>query len=146
MAKETLRTRWKGLFAAKLASKLKVMATSINSMMTELYTSRTNADYKVTVFQTATPANGGTTVLTDAVNDAHLVCSPAATIASHTFTFPSDANSRVGQILRISTSQTITAATFSGSGLTIRTERTGLAAGAGITFEKVAANNWRQVG
>lgn len=139
MAKETLRTRWKGLAFAKMAGKLKAMATSINNMMTELYK-------KVTVIQTATPANGGTTVLTDADSDAHLVCTPAATIASHTFTFPTNANSRTGQVLRISTSATISAVTFSGSGLTISTERTSLAAGAGITFQKVAANTWRQVG
>lgn len=139
MPRETLRTRWKGLAFARMASRLKAMATSINSMMTELY-------YMVTVFQTATPANGGTTVLTDAVNDACLVCTPAATIASHTFTFPTNANSRIGQTVRISTSQTISAVTFSGSGLTISTERTSLAAGAGITFMKVAANTWRQVG
>lgn len=146
MAIQTLRTKWKGLFAFKLSDKLATMATLLNAMFVELYASRTNADYLVTVFQTATPANGGTTVLTDAVNDAHLVCTPAATIASHTFTFPTNANSRVGQTIRISTNQTITAVTFSGSGLTISTERTGLAAGAGITFQKVAANTWRQVG
>ncbi len=139
MPREVLRTRWKGLSFAKLASRLRAFATSINSMTLELY-------YMVTVFQTATPTNGGTTVLTDAVNDAHLVCTPAATIASHTFTFPTNANSRIGQMVRISTSQTISAVTFSGSGLTISTERTSLAAGAGITFQKVASNLWRQVG
>lgn len=139
MAREALRTRWKGLAFAQLASKIKVMATALNSMTLELY-------YMVTVFQTATPTNGGTTVCTDAVNDAHVVCTPAGTIAAHTFTFPTNANSRIGQLLRISTSAEITAVTFSGSGLTISDERTGLAAGAGITFQKVAANTWRQVG
>lgn len=139
MAKETLRTRWKGLSFSQLAAKLKAMATSINSMMTELY-------YLVTVIQTATPTNGGTTVLTDAVNDAHLVCTPAATIASHTFTFPTNANSRVGQVVTISTSAEITAVTFSGSGLTITEDVTGLAAGAAISFQKVAANTWRRIG
>lgn len=139
MAQTTLRTRWKGLAFAQLASKIKVMATAINTMFTELY-------YYVPVVQTATPTNGGTTVLTDAQNDAILVCTPAGTIASHTFTFPTNANSRIGQTVRISTSATITAVTFSGSGLTISTERTGLAAGAGITFMKVAASTWRQVG
>jgi hypothetical protein len=118
---------------------LKTAYDTLNAMTLELY-------YMVTVFQTATPVNAGTTVLTDAVNDSHLVCTPAGTIASHTFTFPTEANSRIGQKLTISTSAEITAVTFSGSGLTVTEDVTGLAAGAAISFQKVAASTWRRIG
>lgn len=138
MPRTVLRTSWSKLNFERLGRTLRTAFTLLNEMTLELY-------YQVTVFQTAIPANAGTTVLTDAVNDAHLVCTPAGTIASHTFTFPTNANSRIGQLVRISTSAAITAVTFSGSGLTITEDLTGLAAGQGVTFQKVAANTWRKV-
>jgi len=139
VAKQTLRVTWAKASFGDLARKLATAFVALNSMMTELY-------YGVTVIQTATPVNAGTTVLTDAVNDAHLVCTPAGTIAAHTFTFPTNANSRIGQIVTISTSAEITAVTFSGAGLTITEDVTGLLAGAAITFQKVAASVWRRIG
>ena len=137
MAYSALRTRWT-FSGYNLAKHLATAFTTLNAMLVELY-------YSVTVFQTATPTNGGTTVLTDAVNDAHLVCTPGGTIASHTFTMPTNANSRIGQRVVISTSAQITAITISGSGLTITKVATGLAAGASIQLQKVASNVWRQV-
>jgi hypothetical protein len=139
VARTVLREGWGRLNFERLARALKAAFAAINAMTTELY-------YQVTVMQAVVPANGGTTVCTDAVNDGHVVCTPAATIASHTFTFPSNANSRIGQKLTISTSAEITAVTFSGSGLTITEDVTGLAAGAAITFQKVAASTWRRIG
>lgn len=139
MARETLRENWSALSFARLSRALMTAFTALNAMTLELY-------YMITVIQTAVPEAAGTTVLTDAVNDAHLVCTPAGTIATHTFTFPTNANSRIGQKVTISTSAEITAATFSGAGLTITEDVTGLAAGAAVTFQKVAANTWRRFG
>lgn len=139
MSREVLKSAWGRLNFGSLSRALDVAFTALNAMTLELY-------YQVTVMQAVVPTNGGTTVCTDAVNDAHVVCTPAATIAAHTFTFPSNANSRIGQKLTISTSAEITAVTFSGSGLTITEDVTGLGAGAAITFQKVAANSWRRIG
>lgn len=99
-----------------------------------------------TVIQTATPTNGGTTVIGDTSANRHVVCTPGGTIAAHTFTMPTNANSRIGQLVTISTSAEITAVTISGSGLTIVEDITGLAAGASITLQKVAASTWRRFG
>jgi len=139
VARTVLRTSWSKLNFERLGRSLKAAFEALNAMTLELY-------YQVTVFQTVAPLNGGTTALTDAVNDAHLVCTPAGTIAAHTFTFPTNANSRIGQNVTISTSAAITAVTFSGSGLTITEDLTGLAAGQGVTFQKVAASSWRKIG
>lgn len=139
MARTVLKTAWQRLNFGMLHRALNAAFASLNDMTLDLY-------YQVTVMQAVVPTNGGTTVCTDAVNDAHVVCTPAATIAAHTFTFPSNANSRIGQKLTISTSAEITAVTFSGSGLTITEDVTGLGAGAAITFQKVAANSWRRIG
>jgi hypothetical protein len=139
VAREVLKSAWSRLNFGSLSRALDTVFTALNAMTLELY-------YQAVVFQTATPLAAGTTVCTDAVNDAHLVCTPAGTIASHTFTFPTEANSRIGQKLSISTSAAITTATFSGSGLTITEDITGLAAGQGVTFQKVAANTWRRIG
>jgi hypothetical protein len=139
VARTVLKSAWNRLNFGSLSRALDAAFAALNAMTLELY-------YQAVVFQTATPTAAGTTVCTDAVNDAHLVCTPAGTIASHTFTFPTEANSRIGQKLSISTSAAITTATFSGSGLTITEDITGLAAGQGVTFQKVAANTWRRIG
>jgi hypothetical protein len=139
MARTVLKTAWQRLNFGSLHRALNAAFAFLNEMTLELY-------YQVTVMQAVVPTNGGTTVCTDAVNDAHVVCTPEATIASHTFTFPTNANSRIGQKLTISTSAEITAVTFSGSGLTVTEDVTGLAAGAAITFQKVAASTWRRIG
>ena len=139
MSREVLKSAWGRLNFGRLSRALDVAFTALNAMTLELY-------YQVTVMQAVVPTNGGTTVCTDAVNDAHVVCTPAATIAAHTFTFPTNANSRIGQKLTISTSAEISAVTFSGSGLTVTEDISALAAGAAITFQKVAANSWRRIG
>ena len=139
MSREVLKSAWGRLSFGSLSRALDTAFTALNAMTLELY-------YQVTVMQAVVPTNGGTTVCTDAVNDAHVVCTPAATIAAHTFTFPTNANSRIGQKLTISTSAEITAVTVSGSGLTITEDITGLAAGAAITFQKVEASTWRRIG
>lgn len=139
MSREVLKSAWGRLNFGALSRALDTAFTALNAMLLELY-------YQVTVMQAVVPTNGGTTVCTDAVNDAHVVCTPEATIAAHTFTFPTNANSRIGQKLTISTSAEITAVTVSGSGLTITEDITGLGAGAAITFQKVAANSWRRIG
>ncbi len=68
---------------------------------------------------------------------------PAGTLATGTITFPSDANSKIGQVLRIVSTQTQTALTVSSSGLTlVGTAVTALTANTPVSWEKVAASTW----
>ena len=68
---------------------------------------------------------------------------PAGTIAAMTFTFPTNANSRIGQTLTLTSTQVVTALTVSSSGLTIRgTAVTALAVNTPVTFVKVSSAVW----
>lgn len=138
MARSVLRSAWGRLNFGALSRALDTAFAALNAMTLELY-------YKDSVFQTSAPLTGATVVLTDAVNDAHLVVTPAATIAACTFTVPTNANSRIGQRITITTSQIITSVTISGSGITIVGAPTTLAAGGYVTLQKVAASTWRRV-
>jgi hypothetical protein len=59
-------------------------------------------------------------------------------------TLPTEANSRIGQVVRITTSQVLTALTINGA-TTIRGNVTTLALGGFVAFQKVAANLWARV-
>lgn len=68
---------------------------------------------------------------------------PAGTLATLTFTFPTEANSRIGQVLRLTSTQIVTALTVSSSGLTLRgTAVTALAVNTPVVFLKVSASTW----
>lgn len=86
----------------------------------------------------------GATVTANANGNRELIyLTPAGTIATMTFVFPSDANSFLGQILQIVSTQTVTAVTVSASGLTINgTAWTALAPNVPVQFVKVAAATW----
>lgn len=131
------RTSFEGGIKAWIAS----LISSLNTMLVELYKGET-------VIQTATPTTGATVVCTDASNDAHLVLTPAGTLAALTITLPTNANSRVGQKVSISSSQILTSLTISGSGLTIANAPTTFAAvtSAFCTLQKVASGQWRRIG
>lgn len=120
---------------------LAALVTSLNTMLVELYKSET-------VIQTDAPLTGTTVVCTDADSDLHLVLTPAGTLAALTITLPTNANSRVGQKVSISSSAILTSLTISGSGLTIANAPTTFASvvTAYCTLQKVASGAWRRIG
>lgn len=71
---------------------------------------------------------------------------PAGTLAALTYTFPTNANSRIGQVLRLVSTAVVTALTVSSSGLTLQgTAVTALAVNTPITWKKVAASTWMRL-
>lgn len=95
--------------------------------------------------QSASPLTG-TTVTGSTVtgsSDLDVYLTPAGTLATLTMAFPSDANSWIGQVLRVLTTQAVTALTVSGSGATIYgTAVTALTAGQVVSYKKLASNVW----
>jgi hypothetical protein len=97
--------------------------------------------------QAATPTTGQTVVMTDDDYDAILNLTPAGTLAALTITIPSNAKSRIGQVIHISSSQILTSLTISSAGQTLRGAPTTFAAVASAycSFMKVAANTWVRI-
>ncbi len=95
------------------------------------------------VVTASTPVTTNTvTAGTGKVNET-LYLTPAGTLAALTLAFPSDANSQVGQVLRVFSTQIVTALTVSAAGLTIQGAAvTALAANTPVSFQKVAASTW----
>lgn len=94
--------------------------------------------------QAASPTTGQTVVMTDTPADGMLYLTPAGTLATLTVTLPTDANSAIGQVVRIATSQILTALTINGA-TTILGNVTTLALGGSASFQKVAASTWVKV-
>jgi hypothetical protein len=90
--------------------------------------------------QNASPTAGQTVAMTDDSTDGTLNLTPAGLLATATVTFPSDANSRIGQVRRITSSQIVTALTLNGA--TILNPLAALAVNTNVAFEKTAANTW----
>lgn len=68
---------------------------------------------------------------------------PAGTIAALTYVFPSDANSQLGQVIEITSTQIVSTLTLTTSGLTIvGTAQTALAVNTPARFRKVKASTW----
>jgi len=93
--------------------------------------------------QTSSPTTGQTVAMTSDDKDRTLALTPAGTLAALTITFPSNAASRVGQLVCISTSQAVTALTAT-AGQTISGFPSSAAAADFFTFQKVAASTWRR--
>lgn len=91
--------------------------------------------------QLASPATGATVQMTDNSKDGILQLTPAGTIAALTLTLPAEANTRLGQVRRIFSSQNVTALTIQGA-TTIYNNVTTMAAGDCIAFVKVGPNMW----
>jgi len=142
MAQITLKTAWERVQVLAYPRFLRTAFTNLNTMLTELYAAATDLS---TTMQTSAPTTGSTVVCTDTNDNAHLVLTPAGTIATLTVTLPTNANSSVGQRVTISSSAEITALTVSGSGLTVTRATLPLAAGGAITYQKTAANAWRNI-
>jgi hypothetical protein len=93
--------------------------------------------------QPVTPTTGQTVAATSDNRDRMLTLTPAGTLAALTITFPTDAASRIGQQLCITTSQAITALTAT-AGPTIGGFPSAASANDFFVFQKVAANTWRR--
>lgn len=102
------------------------------------------SDALTPVVTVATPTTGQTVAVTNDSRDRTLWLSPAGTLAALTITFPSDANSRLGQIVRLGSSQVITALTLNGATI-LNTAATLASAGDMYSFQKVAANTWARL-
>lgn len=93
--------------------------------------------------QLSSPTTGQTVAATSDDKDRTLSLTPAGTLAALTITFPSNASSRIGQLLCVTTSQAVTALSIT-AGQTITGAPAGLAANDFITFQKIAASTWRR--
>lgn len=94
--------------------------------------------------QTASPTTGQTVVFTADDKDRTLWLTPAGALAALTITFPTDGASRLGQIVRLGSSQVITALTLGGATI-LNTAATLASAGDMYSFQKVAANTWARL-
>lgn len=94
--------------------------------------------------QNSAPASGATVQMNDTAIDNTLNLSPAATLAALTVNFPTEANSRIGQIIRIGSTKTITLLTLAGA-TTIFNAIATLAPGDLFSFQKTAANTWQRM-
>jgi len=96
---------------------------------------------------TVVPLTAGTTVMADTDFNQLRNMAAAGTIATHTVTLPTDANSRLGQEVVISTLFEVTALTINGA-TTIRGYSAPFLLGAGLSrrLVKIAANTWAIIG
>lgn len=92
------------------------------------------------ILQTASPTTGQTVTAT-ANSNVTVYLTPAGTLATLTFSLPTDANSKNGQIVRLFTTQALTALTVNvaGSGTLKGTALTTLAANTGAAWQKVSS-------
>jgi hypothetical protein len=92
------------------------------------------------VVQPVTPTSGQTVQMTDNSTDGTLFITPAGTLATLTVLFPTDANSVLGQIRFVGTTQAITSITMSGA--TILNVFSSMNANDCFGFQKVTTNTW----
>lgn len=90
--------------------------------------------------QTVTPTTGQTVQMLDNQNDGTLFLTPAGTLATLTVRFPSDANSVLGQIRFVGSTQAITSLTMTNA--VFLNAIPALNANDFYAFQKVAANTW----
>lgn len=95
--------------------------------------------------QEASPTTGQTVTMTDDMTDGTLYVTPAGALLALTVALPSNANSRIGQIRRIVTSQIITGLTVSAASATIFGLPTTLALGGSVSFQKIADGKWARI-
>ena len=89
------------------------------------------------------PTTGQTQTFTTTKADQIIACNHVATIAAQTFVFPTDANSRIGQELRIFSRSIITTVTLTlNSNTIIGTALTTLPANGNVAWIKVGASTW----
>ena len=93
--------------------------------------------------QNSAPTTGQTVVFTDDSQDRTLSLSPAGALLALTITFPSDANSRLGQLACVTSSQAVTTLSLTG-GVTVQGIATSLVLNDFFCYQKIAANTWRR--
>lgn len=94
----------------------------------------------------ASPVTTNTLTASPSRNNEFIYITPAGTIAALTVTFPSDANSAIGQKFTIVSTQTVTALTVSSSGLTLKgTAITAMVINTPYSWVKVAAATWMRI-
>lgn len=92
------------------------------------------------------PISGDTLTYNTVGNSEFLVLSPAGVLATLTLTFPTNANSVVGQIIGVVSTQNITSLTVSSAGLTLTGPSiTALTAKTPVFWQKISASNWVRV-
>lgn len=90
--------------------------------------------------QVLTPTTGQTVSFLNSSVDQILTLNPAGALAALTITFPSDASSRLGQVVRVAAMQSIAALTLSGA--TILNGVTAMVSGDAFSFLKINTNTW----
>lgn len=90
--------------------------------------------------QNVTPTTGQTVQMENTSNDGTLFLTPAGTLASLTISFPSDANSALGQIRFIGSTQAITSLTMTNA--VFLNSIVSLNANDFYAFQKVLPNTW----
>lgn len=76
----------------------------------------------------------------------HIYCTPAGTIAAMTIVFPAPAESRLFQIIRLTSHQIVTTLTVTASGNTILGSAvTALAVDTPVQWQKIAASTWVRI-
>ena len=122
-------------------------ATLATALVARLTTAngQTIAGLQETV-QTASPTTGSTITATILGTNETAYLTPSGTLAELTFALPANANSQVGQILRVFSTQIVTTLTVSSSGLTLHgTAITALAANTAYAWQKVDASTWIRI-
>ena len=100
----------------------------------------------LSVVQFPTPTTGQTQTFNALSKDELIACNHSATIAAQTFVFPSNANSQIGQEIRIFSRSIITTVTLTTTGLTmLGTALTTFAANGNVAWRKVAASTWVRI-
>lgn len=94
--------------------------------------------------QNASPLAGATVQMTDDDKDGTLVLQPASLLLNLNVVLPTDANSRIGQIRRIVSTQAITTLNLTGAA-TILNLLSGLAVNAVVSYQKIASNKWIRI-
>ena len=90
-----------------------------------------------------TPLTGDSGTFNANGTDEMIYLTPAGTIANYTIVFPSDANSFLGQVLTILSTQIVSTLTVTSAGLTLNgTAATSLQANVPVRWRKVAASTW----
>ncbi len=93
-----------------------------------------------------TPTTGFTEAFNSSGESETMLLTPAGTLATGTVVFPIDADSVIGQVLSLTSTEAVTALTISASGLTINgTAVTALVANVPVAWKKTAAATWTRI-
>jgi|SRR6267154_2768315 len=119
-----------------------IRTADVTQQMLDLYTvvQQINSGILPRVVQTVVALTGQTIQMTDNSADGTLFLTPAGTLATLTVNFPSDANSILGQMRILATTQNITTLTLANA--IFLNMITTINANDCFAFQKVAANTW----